>query len=95
MLFLPTATAVLSVTFLFTLITALPQPRSSDVLDARQEDQSEYEDYLTQWLERQAKTLGKGNFKEKSKRNQMQFKHYEDTYGDLLAARLKRLGRAD
>ena len=96
MLFLPTATAILSATLLFTLTTALPQLRPSDVLDARQENRDEYENFLAQWLEKHGETLAEGTLQgDKAKRNQVNFKHYEDTYADLLAERLKRLGRVD
>lgn len=85
-------TTIVPTILLFTLATALPSPSPNDFLRAR-EDYSEYENFLSQWLDKQGKSLGKPG--DKAKRDQTAFKPHEDTYGDLLAARLKRLGTAN
>ena len=84
-------TTLLSAFLFFALTAALPTPSTNIILSAR-EEYSEYENFLRQWLEKQGQSLGKEG--DKIKRSQMAFRKYEDTYGDLLADRLKRLGNA-
>lgn len=85
-------TTILPAILLFTLTAALPNPSYKPILHTR-EEYDEYEDFLKQWLEKQGQSMGKDGGK--TKRDQMPFRRYEDVYEDLLAERLRRLGKAD